>query len=87
VFYAVAHAIRYVFFWAVPAAVIIGYGLEEDPAALGYPVTAFITLEIRRDPGQQHPGTETAIPLLDGADCRVQRPDHAEPVTQLADRG
>ena len=41
----------------------------------------------RRDPGQQLPGPETAIPLLDRADRRIQRPDHAEPVTQLGDRG
>src|ERR1700678_2653294 len=35
--------------------VITGYGPEVDPAALGYEVTAFITLEIRQagghDPG------------------------------------
>ena len=41
----------------------------------------------RRDPGQQLPGAEPAIPLLDGADRRIQRPDHAEPPAQLADRG
>ena len=39
-----------------------------------------------RDPGQQLPGPEAAIPLLDRADRRIQRPDHAQPVTQLADR-
>jgi len=27
------------------------------------------------------------VPLLDGAHRRIQRVDHAEPVTQLADRG
>ncbi len=31
--------------------VIIGYGPEVNPAALGYPVTAFITLEIRQAGG------------------------------------
>ncbi|MBV9203959.1 MAG: Lrp/AsnC family transcriptional regulator [Actinobacteria bacterium] len=31
--------------------VITGYGPEVDPAALGYPVTAFITLEIRQAGG------------------------------------
>ena len=41
----------------------------------------------RRDPGQQLPGSETAIPLLDRPDRRIQGPDHAQPVTQLTDRG
>jgi hypothetical protein len=41
----------------------------------------------RRDPGQQLPGPEAAIPLLNRAHCRVECPDHAEPVTQFADRG
>ena len=41
----------------------------------------------RRDPGQQLPGPEPAVPLLDRADRRIQRADHAEPVTQLGDRG
>ena len=41
----------------------------------------------RRDPGQQPPGPEAAVPLLDRADRRIQRPDHAQPVTQLGDRG
>ncbi len=31
--------------------VITGYGPEVDPAALGYEVTAFITLEIRQAGG------------------------------------
>jgi DNA-binding Lrp family transcriptional regulator len=31
--------------------VITGYGPDEDPAALGYEVTAFITLEIRQAGG------------------------------------
>ena len=31
--------------------VITGYGPEVDPAALGYPVTAFVTLEIRQAGG------------------------------------
>jgi hypothetical protein len=32
------------------------------------------------------PGTGV-IPLLDRADSRIQRPDHAEPGAQLGDRG
>ena len=40
----------------------------------------------RRDPAQQLPGTETAIPLLDGADRGIHRFDHAEPAAQLGDR-
>ncbi len=39
----------------------------------------------RRDPGQQLPSPETPVPLLDGADRRIQFFHHAEPVTQLAD--
>src|ERR1019366_2450336 len=41
----------------------------------------------RRDPGQQLPGPEAAVPPLDGADRRIQRPDHAQPAAQLGDRG
>jgi DNA-binding Lrp family transcriptional regulator len=43
--------------------VITGYGPEVDPAALGYEVTAFITLEIRQ-PGGHDPLAErlSAIP-------------------------
>ncbi len=41
----------------------------------------------RRDPGQQLPSAIPAIPLLDGADRGIQRPDHAEPAAQLGDRG
>ena len=41
----------------------------------------------RRDPGQQLPRPEAAITLLDRANRRIQGLDHAEPVTQLADRG
>jgi hypothetical protein len=41
----------------------------------------------RRDPGQQLPGAEAAVALLDGADRRIQRPDHARPPAQLADSG
>jgi len=41
----------------------------------------------RRNPGQQLPSAETTVPLLDGADLRIQRPDHAQPPAQLADRG
>ena len=32
------------------------------------------------------PGPEAAITLLDRADGCIQGPDHAQPVTQLADR-
>jgi hypothetical protein len=41
----------------------------------------------RSQPGQQLPGPESAIALLDRADRRIQRADHAEPVTQLGDGG
>jgi hypothetical protein len=41
----------------------------------------------RRDPAQQLTSAETAIPLLDGADRSIHRPDHAEPAAQLGDRG
>src|SRR4029077_19009470 len=41
----------------------------------------------RGDPGQQLPGSEAAVPLLDRADCRIQFFRNAEPVTQLGDRG
>ena len=40
----------------------------------------------RRDPGQQLPGPETPVPLLNGADRRIQFFHHAEPITQLSDR-
>ncbi len=33
--------------------VIRGYGPDIDPAAVGYPVTAFLTLEIRQDRGHK----------------------------------
>jgi DNA-binding Lrp family transcriptional regulator len=32
--------------------VVTGWGPELSPAALGYPVTAFLTLEIRQDPSE-----------------------------------
>jgi hypothetical protein len=32
-------------------------------------------------------GPETALALLDRSDRRIQRLDHTQPVTQLADRG
>lgn len=32
--------------------VIIGWGPDLSPAALGYPVTAFLTLEIRQEPAE-----------------------------------
>ena len=41
----------------------------------------------RRDPAQQLPGPEPPIPLLDRADRRIQRLDHAQPAAQLGDRG
>ena len=41
----------------------------------------------RRDPCQQLPGSEAAVPLLDRADRRIERAGHVQPVTQLADRG
>ena len=41
----------------------------------------------RGDPGQQLPGSEPAFALLDRADRRIQRPDHAEPPAQLGDHG
>ena len=41
----------------------------------------------RRDPGQQLPGPEPAFALLDRADRRIQRADHAEPAAQLGDHG
>ena len=37
----------------VKAGVISGWGPELEPEALGYPVTAFLTLEIRQAPPQQ----------------------------------
>ena len=39
----------------------------------------------RSQPRQQLPGPEPAFALLDRADRRIQRPDHAKPVTQLGD--
>ena len=41
----------------------------------------------RRDPGQQLPGPEPAFALLDGADRRIHRLDHAQPAAQLSYRG
>jgi hypothetical protein len=35
---------------------------------------------------QQLPGPEPAVPLLHRPDRRIQRPDHAQPVTQPGDR-
>ena len=37
-------------------------------------------------PASGSPGPEAANPLLDRAHRRIQRPDYAQPVTQLADR-
>jgi DNA-binding Lrp family transcriptional regulator len=34
------------------AGVVTGWGPDLSPEALGYPVTAFLTLEIRQDPGE-----------------------------------
>ena len=50
--------------------VITGYGPEVDPAALGYEVTAFVTLEIRQAGGHD-PGSRTA-----GRDPRGARGAH-----------
>jgi DNA-binding Lrp family transcriptional regulator len=36
----------------VATGVVTGWGPELSPAALGYPVTAFLTLEIRQDAGE-----------------------------------
>ncbi len=41
----------------------------------------------RSDPRQQLPGPEPAVPLLHRPDGRIQCRDHAQPVTQLSDRG
>ena len=40
----------------------------------------------RRQPRQQLPGPESAGTLLNRPDRRIQRPDHAQPVTQPGDR-
>ena len=42
--------------------VIRGFGPEVDPAALGYPVTAFATLEIKQGQGHGRPGASGAVP-------------------------
>jgi DNA-binding Lrp family transcriptional regulator len=45
--------------------VITGWGPQLDPAALGYPVTAFLTLEIRQGTGHDVVGDQLAgIPEL-----------------------
>lgn len=41
--------------------VIRGWGPEVDPAALGYPVTAFVTLEIRQSGGHDPVGDHLAL--------------------------
>ncbi len=41
------------------AGVIQGWGPELDPEALGYPVTAFLTLEIRQAPPERQSGHES----------------------------
>jgi DNA-binding Lrp family transcriptional regulator len=61
--------------------VITGYGPEVDPAALGYEVTAFITLEIRQAGGHDPVAAQLAaipevleVPTITGAGdmlCRV----------------
>ena len=38
------------------------------------------------DPGPQLPRSQAAVPMLDRAGRRIQRLDHAQPATQLADR-
>jgi DNA-binding Lrp family transcriptional regulator len=45
------------------AGVISGWGPELDPAALGYPVTAFLTLEIRQG-SAEHGGHESVAQHL-----------------------
>lgn len=40
--------------------VVEGYGPEVDPEALGYPVTAFVTLEIRQGGGHDQVGKHLA---------------------------
>ena len=42
--------------------VIRGFGPQVDPAALGYPVTAFATLEIRQAGGHDGAGRLDAVP-------------------------
>ena len=39
----------------------------------------------RRDTGQQLPAPKPPVPLLDRADRRIQRLDHAQPPAQLGD--
>ena len=60
--------------------VITGYGPDVDPAALGYEVTAFITLEIRQagghDPGG---GTAGRDPRGPGGAHHHRRGRHALP--------
>ena len=41
--------------------VIRGWGPEVDPAALGYPVTAFLTLEIRQGAGHESVSAHLAL--------------------------
>jgi DNA-binding Lrp family transcriptional regulator len=47
----------------VASGVVTGWGPELSPAALGYPVTAFLTLEIRQDAGehQGHQGGHEVV--------------------------
>jgi hypothetical protein len=40
----------------------------------------------RRDPGQQLPGAEATVPLLDRPGRGVDHLDHAQPAAQIADR-
>lgn len=40
--------------------VVSGWGPELDPAALGYPVTAFLTLELRQGAGHEQVATRLA---------------------------
>ena len=44
----------------VARGVVTGWGPDLDPAALGFPVTAFLTLEIRQGAGHDAVGTHLA---------------------------
>lgn len=68
--------------------VVTGWGPDIDPAALGYPVTAFLTLEIRQGVGHDHVAAHLAeIPevleacTITGAGdmwCRVVAPTNTD---------
>src|SRR4051794_41800811 len=65
----------------VASGVVIGWGPELSPEALGFPVTAFLTLEIRQDNvelGGHHPPARPPPPNPQGApaptDTRARGP-------------